>query len=206
VYPGPDSLLFLFAGPMVVFIDVETARRIDPTNWAIKAANMLKTGVVAAAGGFLVLAVVLFRVVLRIALDNPSMAWDLLTMLVVIGVGTVVFAIVVVGSSVRWITKRVAHLDALTEEELRAEAARDKRSFQATAGDLSDVRIDPLTRSGVLGAAEGGPAARLSFRHRPTGRWKLNLVTLKDTKAAARAFRQLLGRDQVAVNVALRGD
>lgn len=205
VYPTPDRLLFLFAGPMVVFIDVETARRIDATNWAIKAANMLRTGAVAAAGGFLVLAVVLFRVVLRIALDNPSMAWDLVTMLVVIGVAAVAFTIVAVASTVRLITKRVAHLDALTEDGLRGEAAADKRSFQATAGELSDVRIDPLGASGVLGAREGGPAARLSFVHRPTGRWKLNLVTARDTKAAVRAFRQLLGKDQVEVNVSLRG-
>jgi hypothetical protein len=206
VYPTPDSLLFLFAGPMVVFINIETARRTDSTNWVVKAANMLRTGAVAAAGGFLVLLVVLARVVVRIALDDPSMAWDLVTMLVVIGVGSIAFLIVAVASSVRLITKRAAHLDALTEEGLREEVVKDKRNFRATAAELSDVRLDPLTKSGVLGAAEGARAARLSFTHKPTGRWKLNLVTSRDTKAAVRAFRQLLGRDQVAVNVSVRGD
>jgi hypothetical protein len=206
VYPTPDSLLFLFAGPMVVFINIETARRTDPTNWAVKAANMLRTGAVAAAGGFVALALVLARVVVRLALDNPSMAWDLVTMLVVIGVGSIAFLIVAVASSVRLITKRVAHLDALTEEGLREEVGKDKRNFRATAAELSDVRIDPLTKSGVLGAAEGARTARLSFRHKPTGTWKLNLVTPRDTKAAVRAFRQLLGRDRVEVHVSLRGD
>jgi hypothetical protein len=127
-------------------------------------------------------------------------------MLVVVAVGAVAFTIAAMATTVRQITKRVAHLDELTEQGLREEATSDKRNFRAAASDLSDVRIDPLTKSGVLGAPESGPAARQSFIHAPTGRWKMNLVTARDTKAAVRAFRQLLGRERVAVNVSLRGD
>jgi hypothetical protein len=101
---------------------------------------------------------------------------------------------------------KVRHLDALSEEGLRREAAADKWNFRATAADVSDVRLDPLKTSGVLGATRDGPVARLSFSHRPTGRWRLNLVTPADTQAAVRAFRRLLGRGQVAVNVPLKGD
>ena len=52
----------------------------------------------------------------------------------------------------------------------------------------------------------GKSAARLSFTHDPTGKWSLDLVSPKDAKAAARAFVQLLGEDNVAVNVRLKKD
>jgi hypothetical protein len=78
VYPRPDGLLFLCAGPMVVFIDVETARRIDPTHWAIKAAGALKTGLVAGAGAALAAGVLVLRIVMRLAWNDLSQAGDLL--------------------------------------------------------------------------------------------------------------------------------
>jgi hypothetical protein len=206
VYPGPEGLLFLYAGPLVVWIDVEMARRIDPTHWAVKAAGALRTGAVAAVGGALIIAAVVLRLVLRAARDDPSAAADILTGAVVITVLGVVFAIVAVTVSVRRVTTRVAYLDALTEDELRAEAARDKWSFRVTARNVSDVCIDPLDKSNVLGARPGGPVARLAFTHDPTGKWKLNLVRAKDIKAAVRAFRRLLGPGKVEVTVPLEGE
>jgi hypothetical protein len=206
VYPGPDGLLVLFAGPLVVWIDVEMARKIDPTHWAVKAAGALKTGAVAAVGGALMVAAILLRIVLRAGRDDPSAAADILTGAVVITVLCVVFAIVAVTATVRRVTTRVAYLDALTEDELRAEAARDQWSFRVTARNVSDVSIDPLEKADVLGAKPGGPAARLTFTHDPTGKWKLNLVRAKDIKAAVRAFRRLLGPGKVEVTVPLEGE
>jgi hypothetical protein len=206
VYPVPDGLLFIFAGPLVVFIDVEMARRIDPTHWAVKAAGALKTGAVAAVSGALIVAAVVLRLVFHAARNDPSAAADLLTGAVVIAVLAIAFAIFVVTTSVRRITTRVEYLDALTEDGLRAEAARDKWSFRVTARDVSDVCIDPLEKRGVLGARPGGTAAQLSFTHGPTGKWKLNLVTPKDTRAAIRAFRRLLGPGKVEVTVPFEGD
>jgi hypothetical protein len=111
VYPNPHGLLFIDAGPMVVFIDVETARRIKPGHWAIKAAGALKVGLVASVGGVFLVAAVLFRFAIRMAWDNPSQAVDFLTGIAMFLVFTVVLFILAVTSSVRSITKRVAHLD-----------------------------------------------------------------------------------------------
>jgi hypothetical protein len=89
----------------------------------------------------------------------------------------------------------------LTEDELCEEAARDEQSFQATSANVSDVRIERPAKLNVLEAAKDTQTARLSFRHVLTSRWKLNLVTAADTKAAVRAFRQLVGGDKVEINV-----
>jgi hypothetical protein len=206
VYPGADDLLFLCAGPIVVFMDVETARKVDPTHWAIKAASALGTGLVAAAGGLLVLAVVLLRLLLPTARNDPTQTANLLALLGVVAACTLVFLVVALGASVRKLTKRVEQLDSLKEDQLHKEVARDSWNFRVTAGDVSDVRIDPLEQRGVLGASKDRKAARLSFRHASTGTWKLNLVRPRDTRAAVRAFCHLLGRNKVAVNVSVEGD
>jgi hypothetical protein len=200
VYPCGDCLLFIDAGPMVAFIDVRMARKIDPTHWAVKAAGMLKTGLVACVGGALAVAGLLFRIVMHVGLEDASQAADLAVGIGVVVVFALCLLILALTTSVRQITKRVAYLDSLPEDELGAEADRGKSSFRATADDLSDVTIDPLGTKGILGARARGTAARLSFRYRPTGKWKLNLVTAKDTKAAVRAFRRLLGPGNVDVN------
>jgi hypothetical protein len=201
VYSSPDALLFIDVGPLVVFIDVETARQVDPTHWAVKAASALKTGLVASVGGILLVAVILLRLLLPVARDDPSHAADLVAGGAVIVVLAVAFVIFAVTATVHRLTRRVAHLDALSEEALSREARGDKWNFRAAAGDLSEVSIDPLGGTGVLGAKAGKAAARLSFRHERTGKWKLNLVTAKDTRAAVRTFRRLLGVGKVRVNV-----
>jgi hypothetical protein len=206
VYSDPAGLLFLFAGPLVVWMNVEMARRMDTTHWAVKAAGALRTGLVACVAGAILVAAVLLRLVLRAARDDPSVAGDIVTLTVVICVLVIAFAIVAVTVTVRTLTKRVEYLDGLTEEGLRQEAARDKRSFRVTADDVYDVSIDPLESANVLGARRGETAARLTFTHETTGKWKLNLVTAKDTRAAVRAFRGLLGRGKVEVTVPLAGD
>jgi hypothetical protein len=106
-------------------------------------------------------------------------------------------------ASIRIFARRVGYLDSLAEGQIRAEAERGTLySFRAAAGDVGDVSIDPVGAKGAAGKA----AARLSFTHQPTGKWKMELVTLKDTKIAVRAFRQLLGEDKVAVNMRLKKD
>jgi hypothetical protein len=75
-------------------------------------------------------------------------------------------------------------------------------SFWAAAADIGAVSIDPVDVKGSKGKA----AALLSFTHEPTGKWKLELVAPKDTKAALGAFHQLLGQANVAVNMRLKKD
>jgi F0F1-type ATP synthase membrane subunit c/vacuolar-type H+-ATPase subunit K len=204
VYPDQDGMLFIFAGPMIVWIDVEMVRRIDPTHWTIKAAGVLRTGLVACVGVALVVGAVLFRVVSRAARHDPTYAGDLITLFVTTAIFSVAFIIFAVTVSVRRIMTRVAYLDALTEDGLRQEAGRDKWSFRVSAEDVSDVCFDRLEKEDVLRAPQGGRAARLSFTHAGTGKWKLNLVKPKDTKAAVRAFRRLVGPDAVEVNFRLK--
>jgi hypothetical protein len=73
-------------------------------------------------------------------------------------------------------------------------------SFRAAAAELGDVSIDRAPAKGPAAKA----AAQLSFRHQPTGKWNLELVAPVDARAAAKAFRQLVGRDNVQVNVPLK--
>ena len=68
------------------------------------------------------------------------------------------------------------------------------------ADNVRDARIGPPR----TGGGRTGAVAQLSFRHVPTGKWNLMLLTLKDARAAARAFRRLLSKDGVEVNVPLK--
>jgi hypothetical protein len=163
-------------------------------------------GLVAFVSVAVLVAAILLRIVIRAGRDDPSLAGDMVTLTVVICVLIFAVAIAAVTTTVRRLTKRVEYLDGLTEEGLRQETARDKWSFRVTAADASDVSIDPLESANVLGAKQGEAAARLTFTHDDTGTWKLNLVTAKDTRAAVRAFRRLLGRGKVEVTVPLEGD
>jgi hypothetical protein len=112
--------------------------------------------------------------------------------------------------AVDWVTaKKLAHdvakraevLDAMTVEQLRAEADANKPSFRVTAGNVSDVVIEEPPNTFWSGdQSKLGIVGFLRFTHRPTGKWKLQLLTRKDTRAAVRAFRKLLGKDNVEVS------
>jgi hypothetical protein len=103
--------------------------------------------------------------VFRAARADSSQAGDLITLSATIDIFSVAFIIFAVTVSVRRIMTRVAYLDALTEDGLHQEAARDKWSFRVSAEDVSDVCFDRLEKEDVLGAPEGLRAARLSFAH-----------------------------------------
>ena len=94
-------------------------------------------------------------------------------------------------------------VDSLAEKQIREEAERGEWfSFWAAASDIGDASIDPVEAKG----AKAKPAALLSFTHAPTGKWKLELVAPKDTKAAVRVLKELLGEDSVQVNVRVKRD
>jgi len=73
-------------------------------------------------------------------------------------------------------------------------------SFWAAADDIGSVSIDPVGAK----EAKGQAAALLSFSHKPTGKWKLELVATKDAKEAVRAFAGMLGEGRVDVNIRLK--
>jgi hypothetical protein len=199
-YPDPDGVSFVYAGPAVAFLDLEVARGGGRGGWKVKAADSLKAGLVSAAGAALVGAGVLIAIVGRLAVRDGAGATDLIGMLLAFGAVAAVAIVVALTTAVRRITRRVAALDAMSREQIRAEAEGEKRGFRATADSVRDVRIDAHDREG---GGRPGSAARLSFRHDPTGKWTLSLLTPKDARAAARAFRQLLGKDGVEVTIRL---
>jgi hypothetical protein len=196
--------LFLGLGPPHPWIDLETARRMDETHWAVRTAQTIRKGVALAVAGGAGAAGVLSLVLLKAAFrDAPKVLDIVLFVLTAVGIA-VPLLLLFLTASIRLFTGRVAFLDSLKDEQIREEAEGGQWfSFRATAGDLSGVSIDPAE---AAGPAKGKASARLSFTHKPTGKWKLDLVAPKDTKAAVRAFRELLGQDQVAVNVRLKKD
>jgi hypothetical protein len=203
VYPDAGGLSFLGLGPPHPWIDLESARKLDGTHWAVRVSQLIRKGVAIAIAGGSAAVGVLGLVLLKAALkDAPKVLDIILYVLTAAGI-FIPLGLLVLTASIRLFTGRVAHLDSLTEGQIRDEAGRGKwHSFRAEAGEVGGVSIDSAEAKGVAGKA----AALLSFTHEPTGKWKLELVALKDVKVAVRAFRQLLGQDEVAVNVRLKQD
>jgi hypothetical protein len=123
------------------------------------------------------------------------------------GIGLVASAVTLItsASEARELAKRAAVLDPMPIDQLRTQTVADKASFRLTADTASDVRIYPPSTSifankNVQGAIEGN----LRFTHRPTGKWDFLLLTKPDAKAAIRAFRSALGKENVAVTLKLK--
>jgi hypothetical protein len=202
-YMEPDGISFVFAGPLMVFIDPEVARGKEHGDWKTKAAEALKGGVVAVGGVLVLVAIIILRMAARLALnDRAADATDMIVLPLIIFIAVVVMVVVATTTAVRRLTNRLKQLEAMSPEELREQAESEKQSFRVTAENTSDVRIDPPARK----TGQRNPAVRLSIRHEPTGKWKLNLLSVKDVRRAARAFRQILGKDGVEVNVTLSRD
>lgn len=203
VYSGANELLFLYAGPFIIMIDPETVRGTDRRHWLAQSARLLRAGL--AVGGVAAIAAVavIVRGIARNAGSNPEAAGDIL--LGVLGIaGLLAVGLILVLPAVVWrIMRRGAELDALSLAGLREQAATHDWSFRATADNLSDVRfnyLDPPTNSGQT---EIG--AILSLHHKPTGKWRIETTTTRDTNAAIAAFREVLGSEAVEVELGLEG-
>jgi hypothetical protein len=201
VYPDADGLSFLGLGPPHPWIDLESARELDSTHWAVRTSQVIRKGVALAIAAGSAAAGVLGLVLLKAALRDAPKVLDLVVF-VLTAVGIFVpLGLLGLTASIRLFTGRVAYVDSLTEKQIRKEAERREWfSFWAAADNVGGVSIDPVETKGAKGKA----AALLSFTHEPTGKWKLELVAPKDAKAAVRAFVQLLGQENVAVNMRLK--
>src|SRR5262249_54829244 len=160
----------------MVFINVEAARDLDRAGWVVQTAATLKTGLVVVCGVAAVAVGVILRLVSRTASKSLADAVDLVALLIVFGAVALVIAVLATVTAVRKITKRAAFLDSLHADQRREEVEREKRNFCVTPDATSELRIDP---SGD-GAERAGQSAILSFRHEPTGKWKLRLPTVRD--------------------------
>jgi len=203
VYPDGSGLSFVGLGPPHPWIDLESARKLDTTHWAVRTSRVVRKGVALAIAGGSAVAGVLAFALLRAALKDVAKVLDLVVF-VLTAVGIFVpLGLVLLTGSIRLFTGRVAHVDALGDKQIRAEAEGGEWfSFRVAARDIGEVRIDPVEAKGVTKTA----AALLSFTHKPKTKWKLELVAAKDTKAAVRALRHLLGPDSVEVNVRLKNE
>jgi len=98
------------------------------------------------------------------------------------------------------LARRAAALDRLTLDELRAEADAHPESCRVTADNTSMARIGPPAARGPADRKkEPAIAGRVTFRHASTGTWDLVLLTKADARMAARAFRRVLGPENVDV-------
>ncbi|MFL5245554.1 MAG: hypothetical protein ACJ8FY_25950 [Gemmataceae bacterium] len=203
VYPDASGLSFLGLGPPHPWIDVESARKLDDTHWAVRSAQAIRKGVAIAIAGVSAAAGVLGLALLKAAFKDAPKVLDLI-LFILTAVGVFLpLGLLVLTASIRLFTRRVTYLDSLDGKQIRNEADSGTLfSFWAAATDIVDVSIDSVDVKGPTRKA----AALLSFTDQATGKWKMELVTLKDTKAADRAFRQLLGEDKVAVNLRLKKD
>jgi|SRR5262245_12820463 len=102
------------------------------------------------------------------------------------------------------LARRAAVLDRLTLDELRAEANANPESCRVTADNTSIARIGPPADHGPADRKKGPAiAGRVTFRHASTGTWDLVLLTKTDTRLAVRAFRRVLGPENVEVAAGL---
>ena len=94
---------------------------------------------------------------------------------------------------------RAAELDGMSVEQLREEAGR-KGNLLLTAGSLSEVLVgEPEESMWLNKAVQDRVTANLKFKHQPSGKWWVYLLTAGDAKAAVRGLRAALGKGNVEV-------
>jgi hypothetical protein len=95
------------------------------------------------------------------------------------------------------IARRGAELDALSPDELRAEAETEM-SFRADHNDFFDIKFSLLEQSGDQ------VGATLTFRHKPTDNWTIETTTTKDARAALDEFYDAFGDEIIVIEEALK--
>jgi hypothetical protein len=125
------------------------------------------------------------------------------------GLGLVAAGMVAVTTAVdrNAIQKRAAVLDPMTLDQIRAEVDGDKYSFRVNADNTTDAKFEPPSTSMWANKqVEANVVGWLRFTHGPTGKWTLVILTRPDARAAIKAFRRVLGRKAVDVELRLKKD
>lgn len=195
VYPDEDAFLFINAGPFMIMIDAETVRGEDRRHWIVQSAKLLAAGL---AIGVVVAGAIIFTVGRGLTQNNnPEAAGSVLYGLIGLAVLLVVGFAVALPLVVWRIARRGAELDALPPDGLRAEAETEL-SFRADHNSFFDIKFAPLEQSGD----EVG--ATLTFRHKPTGNWTIELTTTRDARAALDEFYDAFGDEIVQIDEKLQ--
>jgi hypothetical protein len=200
-YQDEDALLFLYAGPFMVIVGAETARGTDQRGWVAQSAKLLLGGLAVGAVVAIAIIVIIGKNVAANANNNPEAAGSIMYGVIgLIGLLAVVFAVAIPG--VVWrITRRAAELNAMSLGKLRRKAESEDWSFRASPANVTNVKFAVLD----LDRNDGSSCATLSFRHKPTGKWKIETTTTRDTRDAITAFREVFGNEAIEVEAGLEG-
>lgn len=202
-YHAAGELLFVYAGEYFVLIDPESIRGTDQRHWLLRSLKMVYFGLGAIAiGGGVALAAIM-RGVARNVHKNPEAAGDIV--FIVLGVIAFLAAMAIVGIPLTlWgITKRCRALDGMSLGDLRNESELHSKSLRATPETVSEINVTFLDLDqGLLSSRETG--CSISFKHATRGKWSIDAITSRDTRAAVQALYAVWGRDQVFVDEKLR--
>ena len=198
VYGDQDSLLFLHTGPCYAIFDAEIARGSNRSHWILQAGNVVVAGLAAGTVMALFALGMVGKAVFRNAGKNPEAAVDIMSIMFgIIAFMAVMFLLLAPGIVWR-IVQRGRELSALPLSGLREQSETHPLSFRATPNNLSEIAIMPLDLD------NGHICAKLTFRHTPTGKWKIETTKSQDTLAAIEEFERVFGRAIVDVDYSLR--
>jgi hypothetical protein len=194
VYPDEDAFLFVHAGPYMVLLDAETPRGEDRRHWLVQAAKFLAAGLLIGAA---VAGVIVFTVGRTLVGNNNPETDPVMYGLIGLAALLVVGFAVALPAVVWRVARRADELDALSPDALRAEAETEL-SFRADHSNFFDIKFSLLEQRG------SEVCATLTFRHKPTGNWQIELTTTRDTRAAIAEFLDALGEDIVIIEESLQ--
>jgi hypothetical protein len=201
VYFTPVELLFLHAGQYFAIIDAETPRGSDERHWLLRSVKLV---FVALAGGSVAAGIgvaALFRAAARNAGKNPEGVRDIFLWVLGIIAFCAVMVVVCVPVLLWQYARRCHQLDALRLSELREQSETDAKNFRATPESVADLEITPLVGDA---AVPGQIACAISFKHARTGRWKIEMLTTRDTRDAIQAVLAIWGPGLVLIDKSLQ--
>src|SRR5262245_48820470 len=137
VYPEADALVLLRVGTFFGPLGVEVGRKSGGGHWLGSAAEAAKPVI----AGAVVVGSVILVILLRIVLRGGAPVGGVLDFLLAMGLVGLYFGLVTLWF-IRGTLKRAAALDAMTADERRAEAGRDRRNRVLTAGDIAEASLD----------------------------------------------------------------
>src|SRR5262245_34303496 len=196
-YAFPDAVLLLEFAGFNIFTGYEVAREGKSKHLLVNVLAGVKGifGALAGAAVFTV-AAVLVRLVVRMAGKDLDNAADMLGGLIfLVGLALCLFVLAVFSVTFQ-ARRRARQIDAMTDDELRAEVEANKKSVAITRDEVKKALIDPPPKNDF----GKNFVAELRFETE-AGKWNFLLPTKKDAKAAAKGLRNVLGEKRVVATV-----
>jgi hypothetical protein len=196
VYTDDGGLLFLYAGPYFAMIDPDTPRGTDERHWLLRSVRLVAITLAAGAVGAVIAVALILIALAPGGRANPAAATSVMLGMAAL-LGFLALGAMRLGPwTMWWMTRRGEELDAMSRRELREHAETHELSFGATRDSVSEVKITLLEPDEVW-LAKNEIGVKLDFQHAPTGRWKIQTLTTRDTCDAVQVFSTLLDADQI---------